>query len=113
MSGSKDLTEALDALMRRGRNGQDNGDNSLPTAKPRGEVPAQRSSSLDAPGAGQANKGINSPLTETDYGSRQWFNEKTLMTTDGVFAVRVRALKKIFMTDAKGNSVEMEFKEQP
>lgn len=112
MSGSKDLTESLDSLMRRSRS-QDNGDNSLPAAKPRGEVPAQRSSSLDAPGAGQANKGINSPLTETTYASREWFNEKTLMTTDGIFAVRVRALKKIFMTDAKSNSVEMEFKEQP
>ncbi|UCV13758.1 hypothetical protein [Quatrionicoccus australiensis] len=112
MNGSKDLTAALDELMKRSRNGQDN---SLPDANPRGDVPAQRSSSLDSPGSGSGknNKGINSPLTETDYAERQWFPERTLTTTDGVFAVRVRALKKIFMTDAKDNSVEMVFKDQP
>lgn len=114
MSGreTRDLTESLDALMHRKVSRADNSDNSIPPPKERGESPAQTSAKLDAIGEGGGGKGINSPITETAYSDRQWFDEKTINTTDGIFAVRVRALKKLVMTDAKNNSVVMDFKEQ-
>lgn len=55
--------------------------------------------------------GIASPLTETAYADRAYFNAQTLTSTDGIFTIEWEPIKTMSFTDANGNAAMLEFKE--
>lgn len=111
---ARDLTEALDTLVRRKLNGSDNSDNSIPAAKDRGGSPPQTSSQLDAAGKGGGSKqGINSPLTETVWADREFFEDTLISSTDGIFVLRIAQIRTQKFTDAAGENVVFNYKEKP
>lgn len=99
---SKDLTEALDALMRQQRQQRPK----PPT--PRGSAAPQISSGV--PGSSEASSGsgdgVASPLIEHDAAAREYYQEGW-KTTDGLFTLP--AIKRAFFIDANGRSVEFHF----
>ncbi len=102
---SKDLTEALRLLT-----GVD--PNSITGAPEplnnRGAAAKQKASTLNtAKGSGS---GIASPLVETDYADREFHTAIMIASTDGLFTLRIKPVKKIFMKDALSNDVLLEFK---
>lgn len=70
-----------------------------------------RGNYVAAPSAGQTGGGIASPLTETDYATREWHDPKTLKSSDGLLTFQVRAIKKVRTTDADDVEVIMIYKE--
>ena len=54
--------------------------------------------------------GIASPLTESP-GTRTFYNQAVVVPTNGYYAYSVRAVKKLTMTDADNNSVEINLAE--
>lgn len=95
---SKDLTEALRALM-------ESSDQPAPEApKTRGSAPpAKSASALIGKASGG---GVASPLTELNFTLRE-YHTTSYRTTDGLFAFP--ALKKLKMTDANNEPVELIF----
>lgn len=57
------------------------------------------------PSTGQTGGGIASPLTETDYATREFHPAQTLTTSDGIFVWEIKPPKKIIMSDANGAEV--------
>ena len=82
----------------------------LPDRKP---IPAQTGIGKPpaATSGATAGGGIASPLTETSYADRQYHDEVTWQTTDGLFVVVVKPIKKLKFTDANGAAVEMILKQ--
>lgn len=79
----------------------------LSTIEPRGSLAPQKGRGnyvppRSAPGAGG---GIASPLTETNYGDREYWAEKTITSSDGLLSFRLRPIKSISQTDANGAPV--------
>lgn len=102
---SKDLTEALRLLTGVDPNSLTNSPEPL---KDRGAAAKQKASTLNtAKGSGS---GIASPLVETDYADREFHTEIMIASTDGLFTLRIKPVKKIFMKDALSNDVLLEFK---
>lgn len=54
-------------------------------------------------------------LTETEYAEREYFETTLQGTTDGLFSVPVRRLKKMVVVDsgANGQSMTIVFKDKP
>ena len=78
----------------------------LPPVEPRGGVPATRGrGDYTAPAGGSSTAGIASPLTETNYGDREYWAEKTITSSDGLLSFRLRPIKSISQTDANGAPV--------
>lgn len=101
---SKDLTEALRELTERrevqARDGME----------PRGAAGAAKSAArLPGSNSGEGG-GVTSPLVETDYAVRTWHANRTIQSTDGLFWLTVRPVKKITFNDGKNNPVTIEFK---
>lgn len=65
------------------------------------------------PSAAQTGGGIASPLTEQSYAEREWYDEKTVYSSDGILSFRVKAIKKLRQTDADSVEVLQIFKEPP
>lgn len=84
----------------------------LPAAKPLSPIPA-RSGAAAQTRKTSGTGGIASPLTETSYADREFYAAKSVTSMDGVFALSVRRLKTLKMTDANGDAVEMRFKDAP
>lgn len=102
---SKDLTEALRILTE-----QANAANSAPPAmSDRGAASRVTGSALL--GGGGAKGGIASPLTETAYADREFHTVKTITSTDGLFTLKIKPVKKIKFKDAANADVEIIFKE--
>lgn len=100
---SKDLTEALRRLTEEAISGT----KSTPLVV-RGAAPTVTSGALLA---GAANKtGIASPLVETLYADREFHTAIMISSTDGLFTLRIKPVKKIFMKDATASDVVLEFK---
>lgn len=95
-------------------------------------APASRSrktlSTLDAIGAlpaargtapwvesrpGSSTAGIASPLTETDYSTRQYWPEQTIESVDGLLSFRIKPIKQITQADANGAEVLQVFAPPP
>lgn len=104
MTTGKDMTEALRRMM-----GEDSSTNVVPVAKPRGAA-AEQKSAAPLPGAGGKGGAIASPLTETAYTDREWFAETAIASTDGLFQLKIKRLKKVKFTDANSNTVLIEYK---
>ena len=100
---SKDLTEALRLLTEEANPGA--------KAKPlatRGTAPTVTSAALLAGASGAA--GIASPLVETDYADREFHAAVVITSTDGLFTLRIKPVKKIYMKDAASKDAVLEFK---
>lgn len=97
---SKDLTEALDALMRQQRQQRPK----PPT--PRGGAAPQISSGVPGGASGEPGDGVASPLVEQDSASREYYQDGW-QTTDGLFTLP--AIKRAFFVDANGRPVEFHF----
>lgn len=100
---SKDLTEALRALTE-----QSAGENKPQPLANRGGAPAVTSAALL--GGSGAKTGIASPLVETAYSAREFHDPTTITSTDGLFTLRIKPVKKIYMKDAGAADVVLEFK---
>lgn len=107
---AKDLTEALHALTEEARGQSSRVDVALPAGKPVSAIPERSGSALPGGGGGQ---GIASPLTETDYAAREWYGEKAISSTDGIFTLKIKPVKKVTMADAQGNIAVFNYKSPP
>lgn len=77
----------------------------MPPARQPKAIPAGRALGA-GPGSGA---GIASPLTETDYQTRQYYaTESTLASSSGLFLIRVTRLKHIELVDANDQPVVIE-----
>ena len=81
----------------------------LPVVPKRGGMIAARgTANWDRPNAGTG--GIASPLTETPD-TRLYFAEAVVIPADGYFVYSVKAVKKLTLTDADSNPVEINLAE--
>ena len=107
MSDAKDLTDALDAMMRSDRTDT----NTLPALPVRGAQPRSIGAAAETPptssGGGGGTMTATGPFVETDFEARE-FHAAKYWTTDGLFAFP--AVKKIHMLDASGNNTTIELK---
>lgn len=102
---SKDLTDALRLLTGGDPNSLTN--SPAPLAD-RGAAAKQKASTLNtAKGAGSS---VSSPLVETDYSARTWHSDTTISSSDGIFTLVIKPVKKVFFKDALNADVEMEYK---
>lgn len=97
---SRDLTEALHALM------QQREANIMPAPQARGAAPQAKSAAL-LPGGGGAGNG-GGTYTENSFTAREWWPNK-YTSTDGLFFLP--AIKKVVMTDSAGKEVTFNFAE--
>lgn len=107
MSQSRDLTQALDALMAEKARADYT---PLPGMPERGAAPkAVAAAPMPAGQGGKPSGGGNiaSPLTESATASREYYTDANWVSSDGLFAFA--AIKKLVMTDANGASVEFQF----
>ena len=110
MSAIRDVTDALEALM------QQHDANIVPAMKDRGAAPAARSGQpivSGQGGSGSSDAGVSYPLTETDYAARQWWPERSVTTTDGLFTIRFKPIKQITFTDATMQTITINYKGPP
>ena len=85
----------------------------LPELPVRGKQPAKRGSAVwtgGAPSSGGGG-GIASPLTETSFSDRTYYDNKYIFSGDFLMGLEIRAVKDIVMKDANQASVVLTFKE--
>lgn len=102
---SKDLTEALRLLTGVDPNSLTNSPEPL---KDRVAAAKQKVSTLNT--AKGSVSGIASHLVETAYADRTWHSDKTINSTDGIFTLVIKPVKKVFFKDANSADVVMEYK---
>lgn len=96
---SKDLTQALHDMMQQ----YEANIVQSPTPQPRGAAPKAKSSAV-LPGGSASGGGGLGDLTEQNFAAREfWPNAYT--STDGLFFLP--AVKKVVLTDARGNTVNI------
>ena len=86
----------------------------LPVLPVRGKQPAKRGSAVwqgGAPSSGGGGGGIASPLTETSFSDRTYYDNKYIFSGDFLMGLEIRAVKDIVMKDANQASVVLTFKE--
>lgn len=77
----------------------------LPPVEPVGGIPAERGVSVyQASGGGGGGGGIASPLTEPDYGQREYY-ESRVVPSDFLIGLEVRQVKRIIMKDANDEEI--------
>lgn len=104
---SKDLTDALRALMEQPEA------NVVPALVPRGAAPRSIASAAPAASPKSGGGGIASPLTEASYAARTHWTDKTILTSDGVWALKIKPIKSITFTDPDSNPVVLNFADRP
>ncbi|OQS39069.1 hypothetical protein B0T40_04615 [Chromobacterium haemolyticum] len=81
----------------------------LPPPAAKGALPGKtgvgRSGAASLPATGA----IAGPLVEKDASLRQYHPETNMTTSDGLFVIRVQPIKRVTLTDAKGQQVVMEY----
>ena len=100
---AKDLTEALDKLMKAGANAPAE----APSMKARGAAPEVKASALLG---GSGSGGIASPLVETAYANRTFHSTVNITSTDGLFTLKIKPVKEIKFLDSNLRPVTIEFK---
>lgn len=78
----------------------------LPVVPRRGSMDAARGRGVWSGAEPSESGGIASPLTETPD-TREYFAETVVMPADGYFVYSVKAVKKLTLTDADNNPVEI------
>lgn len=106
---AKDLTSAWAALSE-GVGQTSRQDNRLPDAPPLPAIPERVGTAKPKAGGSGGSGGIASPLVETSYADRLFFSERTVTTTDGLFAMRIRPINSIKFKDANDADVEIQYK---
>ena len=104
---AKDLTEALRSLTESGAGQTSRVDKALPSRPNPPAIPARTGAA--GPVANPAS-GIASPLTETAFADREFY-EGGWKTTDGLFTLP--AIKKLKFLDANNAEVVLDFKSPP
>lgn len=105
---AKDLTAALQAMTEQAQGQTSRQDKTLPAVKVATEIPSRTGASGPVTSAGSGS--IASPLTEADFGSRE-FHSAGWKTTDGLLTLP--AIKKMVLTDANGAEVIFNFAAPP
>ncbi len=87
----------------------------LRTIEPRGSLPAQkgRGNYVPPPVNPGSGGGIASPLVEQDFATRQYWDDRTVTTVDGLFSFVIRPIKEITQQDANEAEVKQQFAEPP
>lgn len=86
---------------------------SLPPLGARGGFPAASGRATPEPGKGGGGGGIDGPLDEGAAQRREYHPEKNILSSDGVFAIKLKPLKSITMKDKKGREVVLRFAPPP
>jgi hypothetical protein len=107
---AKDLTQAL-ADLSEGAGQTTRQDRTLPAGRAAPAIPSRVG--VGRPKAGTTASGIASPLVETAYADRTWHAEATITSSDGIFSLKIKALKSVAFADANGQPVTIEFKAKP
>ena len=100
---AKDLTEALDKLMKAGANVPAE----IPAMKTRGAAPEVKASALLG---GSGSGGIASPLVETAYANRTFHATVNIASTDGLFTLKIKPVKEVKFLASNLRPVTIEFK---
>lgn len=82
----------------------------MPVVPKRGAMAAVRGRGVLERAAPSTGGGIASPLTETPD-TREYYSETVVMPADGYFVYSVKAVKKLTLTDADNNPVEINLAE--
>ena len=77
----------------------------LTTLDPRGRLEAKQGRGDYEEPATAGGVGIASPLTEADYDDREYWDEKTITSSDGLLSFRIKPIKKIIQADANAAEV--------
>ena len=77
----------------------------LTTLDPRGRLEARQGRGDYEEPATAGGVGIASPLTEADYDTREYWDEKTITSSDGLLSFRIKPIKKIVQADANAAEV--------
>ena len=85
----------------------------LPAAKAAPDIPDRSGASAPIATPGRSGGGIASPLTETAYADRTWWDSRVTATPDGLFTLAWTPLKSIKMQDAGSEEVVLNFKDAP
>lgn len=88
---------------------------SLPTIEARGGVPARSGiGTWTPPTRPTGGGGIASPLTETAYSDREYYDTGAVLpSTDGLLSFKVKPIKQITQTDSNNATVVQIFAEPP
>lgn len=100
---AKDLTEALDKLMKSGTSAPAE----VPSMNARGAAPEVKASALLG---GSGSGGIASPLVETAYANRTFHATVNITSTDGLFTLKIKPVKEVKFLDSNLRPVTIEFK---
>lgn len=106
---AKDLTEALHQLTQEAAGSTTRENTRLPASRTPSTIPIRTGVSGPVATAAAAGGGINSPLTETAVANRVYWSNKTLTSSDGLFTLVIKPIKKIAMTDASAAAVDLFF----
>ena len=107
-SAGNDLSAALDALT---KGGGTRTDRVLEAPRQAPPIPSRSGASPRlTSGSGTSGGGIASPLVENAYAERTFHGDKTILSTDGLYAIKIKPVKTVRFLDANGAAVVMEYK---
>lgn len=66
-----------------------------------------------APDTSTSTGGIASPLIEESFGSRTYYDEVTLKSSDGLFTLKLKPIKQVTSRDANGDAVVQIYAQPP
>lgn len=64
-------------------------------------------------GVSGSGDGIASPLVETDYTLREWYEPVVVTSSDGLFTFEIKRIKSLRMDDASGRTVDFRYQDKP
>lgn len=105
---AKDLTEALAQLSNNAAGSSSRQDTVLPAVKGKSAIPSRTGTGKPKSGQGGS---IAGPLTETAYASRTYWTDKTIASSDGLLALKIKPIKSISFLDANDSPLVMNYKE--
>ncbi|MDP2446586.1 hypothetical protein [Pseudomonas sp.] len=83
----------------------------LRRVEPRGSLPPQkgRGTYSPPPVVPSGGAGIASPLVEQDYAARLYWDERTVVSVDGLLSFRIKPIKEFTQLDANDLEVKQQF----
>ena len=68
-------------------------------------IPAKRGAGVPVAAAGSSKSGLTGPFIEPSAAARTFHDERTLLSSDGIFALRIKPIKTVVMRDGSGAQV--------
>lgn len=96
---AKDLTERLAELTENAVGQTSRKDTTLPDSPAPPAIPPRVGQALPRAG-GSSSGAIASPISEYDVAQRTYWAERAITSTDGIFVMMIKPIKKIVMKDA-------------